>query len=171
MEILIAVATAPGVIGAVVAAFILFGCVGLAAAADAAATVRCDADGIRDITFTLAADVTAGTWDFLNTMVVYFPSAIDVSDDAEGVGYYRMEKCMMPKATGITITAGDILFYSTVTNDVSNVTRAATDVPAATALEDAGTAATEVLADFAGDRLSRLTAKVALDGDILALSD
>ena len=138
--------------------------------ADADATVRCDASGIYDITFTHAADVAAGAWDFLNNMVLYFPVAIDFSEDAEGVDYYRMAKCNMPKATGVTITAGDLLFYSTVTDNVSNVTRATTDVPAGNALEDAGTAATDVLAHFEGDRLSRLTGQVAYGGVIKSLS-
>tara|TARA_Y100000310_G_C20335138_1_gene647142 strand:- start:106 stop:528 length:423 start_codon:yes stop_codon:yes gene_type:complete len=139
--------------------------------ADANATVRCDASGVEDITFTLAADVAVGVWDFLNNMVLYFPVAVDISEDAEGVAYYRMKKAMLPKATGVTITAGDLLFYSTVTNDFSNVTRALTDVVAAFALADAASGDTEVLGRFEGDRLSRITATINGAGQLIYVGD
>jgi hypothetical protein len=139
--------------------------------ADANATIRCDAGGIRDITFTLAGDVAAGAWDFLNNMAVYFPSAVDVSEDAEGVGYYRISKAVLPKATGVTIVAGDLLYFSTATDDFSNATRSLTDIVAGIALEDAASGDTEVLGEFEGDRLSRLTATINAAGQLLAVGD
>lgn len=138
--------------------------------ADANATIRCDADGIRDITFTLAADVAAGAWDFLNNMVCYFPAAVDISEDAEGVAYYRMEKAMVPKSTG-AITAGDLLYFSTVTNNFYNATRALSDVAAGLALADAASGDTEVEAHFEGDRMARLTAKINAAGQLLVVGD
>ena len=135
--------------------------------ADAGSTIICDADGLRDVELTWAADVAAGTWDWLQNMVVYIPYLVDVSEDTVGVAYYRMEKAMLPKASGVTFAAGDLLYYSTVTNNFSNVTRALTDVPAGLALAAAGTAATTALGELMGDKLSRFTATLNASGQVL----
>ena len=163
-------------LGIVVTAFLIAKTISIlwpsaAEAADSAATVRCESRDIESIKFTFGADATAGTWDWLNNLVCYIPNAVDVSDDAEGVVFFRMKRASLPKATGVTWTAGDLLFYSTVTDDFSNVTRATTDVPAGIALEDAASGATEALGKFEGDRLARLTGKVTYAGTITSLSN
>lgn len=111
----------------------------------------------KSLTLTFGADAAAGSWGYVAAqgLIYHVIAAVDVSEDAEGEAAYEIERVLVPKATGQTWTEGDQLYYNISTTKFRNATADATDLPAGTALEDAGTAATEALAHFIGDRARR----------------
>ena len=69
----------------------------------------------------------------------------DVADTAEGAFCVAADKALFPKKTGVTINAGDDVYYDAVQEEV-NLTN--TNRPCGTCLYGAASDATTVLIDF-----------------------
>lgn len=119
--------------------------------------VRCESERIKTVALTFGSDQTIATFGYVAAqgLIYHVLAAVDVSVDAVGEPAYEVERILAPKPTGQTWTAGDQLFYDISAGKFRNATADALDLPAGQALEAAGTAATEGMMHFIGDRARR----------------
>ena len=105
--------------------------------------IRCSHERIKSAKLTFAADVTGGTWDFLNNTVGLIPESVDVSEEDEGAFYYEIEDVLAPKKTGQTWTVLQQLYFDSTLDNFTNVQNGGSqNKKSGFSLEAAGTAAT-----------------------------